>query len=218
MMLYGSRNMRILRKSAFVALFLLFIFITREVTNTHGFMIISDAWFDNFLLSIRTPFILHIFNAVTLLGNTIVVVTITGIAGIFLLFSKQSKAYVAGLVAAVIGAGSADYIMKTIIERARPSGLIPSTIETSFSFPSGHATAGMALYGFLAYILCKLYPRHAPIIVTVATIVILAIGFSRLYLGVHFPSDVYAGYLLGGLWLLIGIEIVALIKRNDIMQ
>jgi len=178
----------------------------------------ADLWFENLLLTVRTPFFLHLFNWISLLGNTVVVLGIMGIIGLFLLFFKYDKAYVAGLFATVIGAGGMGYVMKMLIERARPNGLIPSTIETSFSFPSGHATLAMALYGFGAYLLCKLYPKNAAVIVTLTTLIILVIGFSRLYLGVHFPSDVFAGYLLGGIWLLIGIEITTLWKRNDIVK
>jgi undecaprenyl-diphosphatase len=183
-----------------------------------SFILTADLWFENMLLGIRTPFFLHIFNGVTFFGNTAVVIGITGIVVMFLLFSKNYKSYAAGLFTAVIGAGATSYSMKTIIERARPGGLIPSAVETSSSFPSGHATLAMALYGFLAYVLCKLYPKHSAVIVTLATVIIFAIGFSRLYLGMHFPSDVLAGYLLGGPWLSIGIKVVALLKRNDIVQ
>ncbi|MDP2651866.1 MAG: phosphatase PAP2 family protein, partial [bacterium] len=176
-----------------------------------SFILTADVWFENMLLSVRTPFFLQLFSIVTILGNTSVVIGVTGVTGLCLLFSKHDRAYVAGLATAVIGAASANYIMKILIERARPSGLIPSILETSSSFPSGHATLAVALYGFVAYLLCRLYPKNAVVIVTLATLVILAIGFSRLYLGVHFPTDVLAGYLLGGLWLILGIKITALL-------
>ncbi|MCX6787201.1 MAG: phosphatase PAP2 family protein [Candidatus Kaiserbacteria bacterium] len=178
----------------------------------------ADVWFENMLLGVRTPFFLHLFNWVTFFGNTIVVVAVTGIVGICLLLSQRFKAYAGGLAAAVIGASGASYILKILVGRARPSGLIPSAIETSFSFPSGHTTLAMTLYGFLAYLLCKLYPKNAAAIVTLATLVIFVIGFSRLYLGLHFPTDVLGGYLLGGLWLLIGIKITALLKRDAIVR
>ncbi|MFH1704466.1 MAG: phosphatase PAP2 family protein [Patescibacteria group bacterium] len=175
-------------------------------------IISADIWFENALLSVRTPFLLHLFNWVTLLGDTIFIVSITGIVIIFLLFYKYNKAYAIGLVATVVGARGTSYIMKILIERARPDGLIPAITETSSSFPSGHATLAMALYGFLTYLFCKRYPKNSVIITAIAMLAIIAIGFSRLYLGVHFPSDVLAGYLLGGIWLLIGIKITKLIR------
>lgn len=198
----------------FVTPFLLLIFITTEVILANNVLLAVDGWFENLLLGIRTPFFLLFFHWITALGSTVVVIMVTGIAGIVLFFSARYKAYAAGIVTTVIGASGTSYGMKIFIERARPSGLIPSIIETSFSFPSGHATLALALYGFLTYFFCKRYPKNAKTIVAISAPIILAIGFSRLYLGVHFPSDVLAGYLLGGLWLLIGIEITALLKKR----
>ena len=149
----------------------------------------------------------------------VVVIGIMAIAGLFLLSYKKSfQRSAAGLAVSVLGAGGTGYVLKMIVERGRPSDSISALTETSFSYPSVHATFSVALYGFLAYVLCKRYPHHAPMIVTFATILILAIGFSRLYLGVHFPSDVLAGYLLGGLWLLVGIGVVNARLRNSLGQ
>ena len=176
----------------------------------------ADLWFENILLGVRTPFLLNVFNAITLLGNTGVVILVTGIVTIILFFNR-CKSYAAGIIVAVAGAGITSYILKEIIKRARPDGLIPSSVETSFSFPSGHATAAIALYGFLAYTLCKLYPKYNAAIITLATLLVLVIGFSRLYLGLHFPSDVIGGYFFGGIWLLIGIKVATLLKRSAII-
>ncbi len=190
-----------------IALFLLLVMLTIGVTTPDGRLLSLDLWFENLLLAHRTPLFLHIFNAITLLGNTAVVIGIMLVVGISLFFSRFHNAYVVGLAATLIGAGGTDFIMNTLIERARPSGLIPSTIETSSSFPSGHATFSLALYGFLVYFLCKQYPKYSALFIIAGFLLILAVGFSRLYLGVHFPSDVFAGFALGALWLLIGIEI-----------
>ena len=80
-------------------------------------------------------------------------------------------------------------------------------LEKSFSFPSGHATIAVAFYGFIIYFLIKnvkSWNRKINIFFT-GFILIILIGFSRLYLGVHFVSDVWAGYLIGAIWLIIGI-------------
>ncbi len=190
--------------SVWIVLFLCLTFLTIEVVISQSFIVAADVWFENVLLSVRTPFLIHVFAWITLLGNAFVAMGIAGIALIFLLW-KRYKAYAVGLAITLIGAAATDYVMKAIIERARPDGLIPSMVETSFSFPSGHATAAMALYGFMAYVLCNLFPEKKTVLVTAAVLIIGSIGFSRLYLGLHFPSDVLAGYILGGLWLLIGI-------------
>jgi len=172
-------------------------------------IVAADLWFENMLLGVRTPFGLQVFNAVTFFGNTGTVILIAGIVGAILLLNKNYRPYLIGLVTTLAGAAGSAYVLKEIVARARPGGLIPyAAVETSFSFPSGHATASMALYGFIAFILYRLYPRYKTVIVMVATLIILSIGFSRLYLGLHFPSDVIAGYVVGGVWVWIGSKLV----------
>lgn len=183
------------------------VLLTREVTTQNSAVITADVWFEHLLLAARTVPLLEIFGAVTLLGDAVVIIGIAGLAAVAILFYKLDRAYLAGLAVTLIGAAGSGYAMKTLVARPRPGGLLPSTVETSYSFPSGHAIAALALYGFLAYILCRLYPTHAKKIIVAAALIILFVGASRLYLGVHFPSDIVAGYLLGGLWLLFGIAL-----------
>lgn len=98
--------------------------------------------------------------------------------------------------------------LKLIFNKPRPQ-LWPQLItETTFSYPSGHALGSMVFYGFLAYLLARLYPQGAVIIYGLATLVISAIGCSRLYLGVHWPTDIIGGYGIGFLWLSICITML----------
>ena len=96
---------------------------------------------------------------------------------------------------------------KLAFHRARPE--FPVYVESSYSFPSGHATVAMALYGFFAYLLIhQTASWKAKVNFFFATVLIVfIIGFSRLYLGVHYLSDVWSGYLVGALWLVIGITL-----------
>lgn len=167
----------------------------------------ADLQIDMLLLSLRTPFGVSLFSWITVLADAAVVIPLT-IAACFVLWrSVPLRAYAVGLAGAVAGAVVSSSVLKQLIVRARPDGLIPAIVETSSSFPSRHAALSMALYGFTAYLLCKLFPTKKPLIIAAAVLIIGTVGFSRLYLGVHFPSDVLAGYLLGGVWLVIGIRI-----------
>lgn len=90
--------------------------------------------------------------------------------------------------------------LKWGLERERPLNIY-SGYET-FSFPSGHATTAMLVYGFLAFLLARGRPRHwRALLLSVAGVLIAAIGLSRLYLGMHWLSDVIAGYALGLAWI-----------------
>jgi undecaprenyl-diphosphatase len=159
------------------------------------------------MLSVRTPFFVQLFKGVTFFGNP---ATIIGMAIVVMCFLAYRRywSYLAGFVVALGGAAASAYVLKEVVARARPGELIQTVAETGYSFPSGHATGSMAFYGFIAFILYRLYPRCQKSVFVVAALVILAIGFSRLYLGVHFPSDVIAGYLVGGLYVWAGILVV----------
>ena len=95
------------------------------------------------------------------------------------------------------------------MKRERPLAPIPFYVENSFSFPSWHAVGGVAFYMSLAYIVYKLTHKKSlkMLVVVFAITTVMLLGFSRLYLGVHFPSDVIAGFLIGAIWVIIGILI-----------
>lgn len=112
------------------------------------------------------------------------------------------------------GGAVLSYVLKLAFSKPRPD-LWPKLIsETTFSYPSGHALGSMVLYGFLSYVLADLYPRYAKTFYWVAAVLIVAIGFSRLYLGVHWPTDILAGYGVGFLWTTVCISLLRLQKMK----
>jgi undecaprenyl-diphosphatase len=106
---------------------------------------------------------------------------------------------ITGLGSAILTTG-----VKEIVERARPAVEKPVAVSSGFSFPSGHSLGSTVAYGVLLLVFLPIIPRRlrGRVIVAVATVVV-AIGVSRIALGVHYPSDVLGGWLLGGWWLLI---------------
>lgn len=100
-------------------------------------------------------------------------------------------------------------IVKVIFARERPS-INPLAVETSYSFPSGHSMMSMILYGYLIYLIydCIKNKKIKWIYISILSILILAIGFSRIYLGVHYTSDVIGGFTFGIAYLIIFIEII----------
>jgi membrane-associated phospholipid phosphatase len=100
-----------------------------------------------------------------------------------------------------VGGVLINQVMKLFFAKPRPELWTRLISETSFSFPSSHAVGSMVVYGFIGYILAREFPIYQRYIYTAASILIIAIGFSRLYLGVHYPTDIIAGYGVGILWL-----------------
>ena len=99
--------------------------------------------------------------------------------------------------------------LKRIIRRARPIG-VALIKETGFSFPSGHSMVGFAFYGFIIYLIykSKLNKTLKVLLITLFSLLIMAIGLSRIYLGVHHATDVIGGFALGYICLYIFIEFI----------
>lgn len=138
--------------------------------------------------------------AFTELGDTVVVVAVTVAVFLYLAWLRawRTAAY---WFAAVAGASALNTVVKLTLHRARPGELFYSG-ASAFSFPSGHSTANMALYGFLAFLTAReVRPALRPVVVGSAISLILMIAMSRLYLGAHWFSDVAAGLAFGTLWL-----------------
>jgi len=122
----------------------------------------------------------------------------------------------AGLVLAGLGAGLLNLLLKGIFERARPDLFDGPLHLTSYSFPSGHAMGSIAVYGMLAFVGARL-TNHGLLrfaIALVAALTVFFIGLSRIYFGVHYPTDVIGGYLAGATWLAITILMVLAAEHN----
>ena len=115
-----------------------------------------------------------------------------------------------------LGGAILSYGLKLAFSKPRPQLWKLLVSETSYSYPSGHALGSMVLYGFLAYLLGTHYPQYAKVFYGIAAILIAAIGFSRLYLGVHWPTDVIAGYGVGFLWVTFCTTMLKLQKARKL--
>lgn len=142
---------------------------------------------------------------VTALGGFTVLTLITVTAVVAL--ARAGRVRQAGVVAmVVIGAELSSDLLKLAYARPRPDLVPHGSYVYSNSFPSGHSTISVATYLVLAIVLAGLVQRRRSrtMIHAVATLLILSIGFSRVYLGVHWPTDVLAGWALGAAWAVVG--------------
>jgi membrane-associated phospholipid phosphatase len=161
-----------------------------------------------------SPDLTTFFEAVTRLGNvsTLLVVVLLASA---VLWRKGWIAELQLLVLAGVGAEIITVGLKHGFQRDRPFFSDPLATESSYSFPSGHASVSLAVYGTLGFIAARhLGSRRAQFAVLAGTAgLVLLIGFSRLYLGVHFLSDVIAGYSLGIAWVALCVVLLQLRLR-----
>ena len=160
----------------------------------------------NFIYSSREPFLTNIMHFVSFLGGEFTLFSSTLITTI-LVFKKRKKEAVFFALVVLFG-HIFNNVLKQVLKIPRPD-IDPIDISGSYSFPSGHAMNSFIFYGLLAYFIFH-FTRNRRLSVLVATfsiIVILLIGFSRLYLGVHYPSDVIGGFILGFWWLTTAILI-----------
>lgn len=144
--------------------------------------------------------------AITELGDTAVVVAVTIIIFLWLAW-KRAWRTAAYWIAAIAGASALNTAIKVALHRTRPGELHYSG-WSAFSFPSGHSTINMVLYGFLAFLIARdLRPALRVSVALGFAIVIFMIAFSRLYLGAHWLSDVLGGLAFGSAWLaLLGLS------------
>ncbi len=137
----------------------------------------------------------------TYLGTGTVVMVVVGVAALFL-WHTEHKHSARLLLAATIGNILLNGVLKLVYHRARPSVFEWQTTAVSSSFPSGHAMSATVVYGTVAYLLLRLQKHHWAKMLTLigAVLLILLICLTRLYLGVHYPSDVIGGIIVGLGW------------------
>jgi len=198
-----------IRKSSLVAVvvLLLFLWLGREVRGNrtlafdtavrgtvHGWASVPLTW-----LMVGT----------TQLGAPWVLIVVTLLAG--WRFSVKGHRRVAAVLAiSTIGVAALEESLKTVYQRIRPVAFFGYDEPMTYSFPSGHATTCLCFYGLLAVIVTQWIasPRRRRIVWIITVLLVALIGFSRVYLGVHYPTDVLGGYALGAAWI-IGVVRIA---------
>lgn len=138
---------------------------------------------------------------ITSLGTSSAVIMIVGVAALFLALTRHRYSAVL-LLAATAGGGLLNIVLKNFFGRPRPHVFEWGTHALSSSFPSGHAMSATIVYTTVAYLAARLQRRawERALTMLVAALIILAISASRVYLGVHYPSDVVAGMIIGIGW------------------
>ncbi|HEY5363022.1 MAG TPA: phosphatase PAP2 family protein [Aestuariivirga sp.] len=162
----------------------------------------ADLALRNWALSFNTPTTVAIWEGISFAGSVIVLTGLTFLS-LGLLAVRRDWLGLRYLAFSMGGAVGLNTIIKLLVHRSRPDEVYANTMPTSYSFPSGHALFSLTFFISVAIILSQ-YRRgnRAGIIWGVAAVMITLIGVSRIFLGVHYGSDVLGGYLIAALWLM----------------
>ncbi len=175
--------------------------IAEDIMNGEP-LTIADAQISTWLHTHRSPHLTTAFWIVTSLGSTVVVSCVAVTVGLYLLWKRQLY-WLAAIWISVLGGTLLNKFLKYVFHRPRPHFDDPILALTSYSFPSGHTMAATVLYGVLATLLCtKIKRRRFRVLVILsASLLIALVGFSRMYLGAHYLSDVLGAIAEGLAWL-----------------
>lgn len=171
-------------------------------------LVFTDAVRD----SVPLP-VVQVFTGITHLGDTTTLTALCLAIGVLLVAVRQ-RALAFGWVIAIAGNGLLNQTLKHAFGRLRPLHASGGLVEPGYSFPSGHSSGSVVAYGMLAYLACRLLPArwHVPALCA-AVALGFSVGASRLFMRVHFASDVLAGMASGTAWLAICITGMELMRR-----
>lgn len=197
---------------AFVYVLALFAGVVEDLITADP-IIAADIRIANLFSVFRTDRLTQGFTWITLLGKSQVILVFVFVSTIVLWLWKKTY-YILPLFISVAGSEAFTYLGKLTFHRPRPDMAVYA--EHSFSFPSGHATIAVAFYGFLAYLFIHYVQSwNKKVNIFFGTLfLIIAIGFSRIYLGVHYISDVWSGFLVGTMWLIMAISFCEWLGHN----
>lgn len=204
----GKNNKRVIAIGAIIILLATAGFISYEVAVVYNTQPLPfDKAVQNFFFSLRGPVQNVIVSTLTHMSDT---VTIIGLCLVLLLLPNR-KTYGLPVSAACLGGLAIFKPMKHLVLRARPDVSLRLIEESGYSFPSGHSVTSVIFYGLLLYLIqknCKNEKIKAALS-WICGILAVTIGPSRIYVGVHWPTDVLAGWCIGGSVLLVAILILS---------
>lgn len=154
------------------------------------------------------------FGAITRLGDTATLVALCIVVALVLLALRRHMLMLVWVLA-VAGNGALNVALKALFARARPVHDGGALLAHGYSFPSGHSSGAVVAYGMLAFVLLRVLPKawHLPVVL-LATAIAFSVGSSRIFLHVHYPSDVLAGFASGAAWLAVCLVAAAWVRRR----
>jgi undecaprenyl-diphosphatase len=176
-----------------------------------------DTLVGNFIRSYTSEWLTMLAVMITNMGSAAFEISLLLIAGGYMYFYMKQTREPLMLAVSLAGTWLLNNLLKIIFQRTRPD-VLHLVAANGFSFPSGHAMITTAFYGMLGYIIWShLRQRSKPAwyVMLLTFCLVIAIGVSRVYLGVHYPSDVVAGFAAGGICLLACVLTLRALRRSS---
>lgn len=183
----------------------LFIGLVEDVVTSDS-IVAMDHFVSQQMSVLSDSAVVNFFIVITSLASTPLTALVVVLTGILCFVIRRYYLFI-GLLISVLGSTVFTYLSKLLFHRERPIDILLH--ESTFSFPSGHATVTVALYGFIAYMAIRFsrdFGRQVRLLVSAVFLCVL-VGLSRIVLNEHYLSDVMGGYLVGALWLTVAISI-----------
>jgi undecaprenyl-diphosphatase len=200
----------------FATMTLILAAISEDVVS-HGPLTVADAQFSTWLHAHGSPFVTRAMRVATSFGSTLPVTCIAVALALYLLWPERRPYWLAALVLSVPGGALLNILLKYAFHRARPHFDDPILTLTGYGFPSGHTMMASVLYGVVAAYLCAHTPdwRRRVLMVFSASGLIALVGFSRIYLGAHYLSDVLGAMAEGLAWVSLCLTVVYTIWQRS---
>ena len=204
----GNRATKVFLISLFILIFLLIL-----VVFVYGRNSFDRSVFDFLALHI-TPSRVRFMNAISILGNQVFLIPANIALLIYFVIRRNSYVVVRVAMVATTSVLVMEWI-KNIFHRVRPENPLIS-VHPNFSFPSGHSFMSVAFYGLLIWLTAIYIPNKKlqQLLIMLFLFLILLIGFTRVYLRVHYATDVIAGLCIGSAWLILSFSIIDKIESR----
>ncbi|MFC3344581.1 phosphatase PAP2 family protein [Paenibacillus abyssi] len=178
---------------------------------------VIDGWIIQSIQQQEAPFWTGFMKLLSFIGSGQIVTVFSGIAALLLINLYKRRTEALFFLVTVIGSALLNILLKLYFQRERPD-LHTLITETGYSFPSGHSMNAFTFYGIVSYLFWRRIQskRAKSLLLGFSSLMIVLIGISRVYLGVHYPSDIAGAYLISGVWLILMIKLYRYIKKRKV--
>lgn len=193
----------------------LFVFVVLTVNVLNGDVHVFDSYIYSLISKIISEKLTSFMIIITFLASGTFLGIISALIVLSILFKKGKNSFYTAMQVINISLSSLINVgLKNLVSRTRPD-ILKLVEVTGFSFPSGHSMASMSFYGFAIYLCFRFYKGKCKVALVISLVLLIVlIGFSRIYLGVHYASDVLGGFAFGLFWLGIFTFLIEKLKEK----